>query len=60
MTLFLASLWASLLVGLESGGAAAAEESMNWTPYLAGGISLAILFASLIALLIFGKGREHS
>ncbi len=56
MTMFLASL----LVGLESGGAEVAAEAINWDPYLAGGISLAILFASLIALLIFGKGREHS
>jgi hypothetical protein len=29
-------------------------------PYLVGAASLAILLAMMIALLIFGKGRDHS
>lgn len=53
-------LLVSLLAGLESGGAEVHDEAFNWGPYLAGGIALAILFGALIALLIFGKGREHS
>lgn len=55
MTLLLTTLF----VGMASGGETA-EEGFNWGPFLAGGISLAVLLAALVALLIFGKGREHS
>lgn len=30
------------------------------SPYLIGGIALAVLLVLLVALLAFGKGREHS
>jgi hypothetical protein len=38
----------------------AAEESAGATPYLIGVLALAILMGMLLALLAFGKGREHS
>ena len=41
----------------------AAEEAVNENVpnhWLVGGISLAILLALIVALLIFGAGREHS
>jgi hypothetical protein len=38
----------------ESGGEAAVN------PYVVGVISLAILLALIVALLMFGAGREHS
>jgi hypothetical protein len=41
--------------------AVAAEENSNVpNHWLVGGVSLAILLAFLMALLIFGAGREHS
>ncbi len=43
--------------------ALAAEEAVNENVpnhWLVGGIALAILLALLVALLIFGAGREHS
>ncbi|WP_456696396.1 hypothetical protein [Aeromicrobium sp. P5_D10] len=44
---------------------AAAEETehlrdIGISPYAVGGIALAILLVLLMALLAFGKGREHS
>jgi preprotein translocase subunit Sec61beta len=41
----------------------AAEESLRdigIDPYAVGGIALAILVVLMLALLSFGKGREHS
>ncbi len=38
----------------------ASEEGSGMTPYLVGGGILLFLFASMIATLAFGKGREHS
>ncbi len=38
----------------------AAEESAGLMPYAVGGLTLAILLGMLMALLSFGKGREHS
>ena len=38
----------------------AAEEGAGMTPYVIGGGILLILFACMVAMLIFGKGREHS
>ena len=40
--------------------AAAAEESAGLMPYAVGGVTLAILLGMLLAVLSFGKGREHS
>ena len=43
--------------------ALAAEEAVNENVpnhWLVGGIALAILLALIVALLIFGAGREHS
>ncbi|MDF1606499.1 hypothetical protein [Nocardioides sp. YIM 152315] len=43
--------------------ALAAEEHVNENvpnEWLVGGVTLAILLAMLLALLIFGAGREHS
>jgi hypothetical protein len=36
------------------------EEGPGLAPYFIGGGSLVLLMAALIALLAFGKGREHS
>ncbi|MBA2956548.1 hypothetical protein HZF07_22720 [Nocardioides sp. CGMCC 1.13656] len=43
--------------------AAAVEEPHIWSganPWVVGGIVLTILLALLVALLMFGAGREHS
>lgn len=40
--------------------AESAGEKSTHAPYFAGGVALVILFALLLALLAFGKGREHS
>ncbi len=40
--------------------ALASEESAGMAPYLVGGGSLVLLVLCLVALLSFGKGREHS
>jgi hypothetical protein len=37
-----------------------AEEGAGATPYLVGGGALLILLLLLAAMLVFGKGREHS
>ncbi len=42
------------LAATEAGGSA------GITPYLVGGLAFAILALMLVALLAFGKGREHS
>jgi hypothetical protein len=60
MTLMLTSLLTGLLAGMASGGAEATSEGHAWVPYAAGGVSLAILLVFMAALLVFGKGREHS
>ena len=36
------------------------EEGAGAMPYVIGGGSLLILLAALVALLAFGKGRDHS
>jgi hypothetical protein len=36
------------------------EESAGITPYVIGIGSLVLLMAALVAILAFGKGREHS
>ena len=38
----------------------ATEEGAGIAPYVVGGGSLVLLLACLVALLAFGKGREHS
>lgn len=38
----------------------AAESGAGAAPYLVGGAVLIFLFALLLAMLAFGKGREHS
>jgi hypothetical protein len=38
----------------------AAEEGPGTLPYLVGGFALVALLAMLMALLAFGKGRDHS
>lgn len=40
--------------------AEAAGEESTMTPYFVGGVALLILLSLLVALLAFGKGREHS
>lgn len=40
--------------------AAEAEGEAAINPYLVGGIALLILLAMLLALIMFGAGREHS
>jgi hypothetical protein len=47
------TLQTALLIPLAEKGAGAA-------PYLVGGLALLILLALLLAMLAFGKGREHS
>ena len=36
------------------------EEGAGVTPYVIGGGSLLLLLLALVALLAFGKGRDHS
>ena len=50
----------TLLVQLHSGGTDVADSGTFWTPYFIGGGILLVLFALMVALLSFGKGREHS
>lgn len=38
----------------------AAEEGAGFTPYAVGGGALLILLTVLLAMLVFGRGREHS
>jgi hypothetical protein len=38
----------------------ATEEGAGIAPYLVGGGSLLLLVLAMVALLAFGKGREHS
>jgi hypothetical protein len=40
--------------------AATAEHEPAVSPYVIGGVTLAILLALLVALVSFGGGREHS
>jgi hypothetical protein len=45
---------------LNSGGSSITDEGSFHAPYyIAGGI-LFVLFGAMVALLAFGKGREHS
>lgn len=37
-----------------------ATHASGVSPYLVGGVVLAILFAMMIGLLMFGAGRDHS
>ena len=43
-----------------SESAESAEGGHSVNPYLAGGITLAILLAALMAVLAIGGGRDHS
>lgn len=36
------------------------HESSGVSPYLVGGVTVAILMAMLLGLLMFGAGRDHS
>lgn len=38
----------------------AEEGSFFWTAFLIGGVAFGVLIVLLVALLAFGKGREHS
>lgn len=38
----------------------ASEEGAGFTPYAVGGGALLFLLVLVVAMLIFGKGREHS
>ena len=38
----------------------ATEEGAGMVPYYVGGFSLLLLLGMLVALMAFGKGREHS
>jgi hypothetical protein len=49
-----------LFASFESGGTDIAESGTFWDPYLVGGGILLVLLALMGALLMFGKGREHS
>jgi hypothetical protein len=50
----------TMLALLESGGTDVAESGTFWAPYYIGGGILLVLFALMVALLSFGRGREHS
>jgi hypothetical protein len=50
----------TLLAQLQSGGTDVAESGTFWAPYYIGGGILLVLFALMVALLSFGRGREHS
>ena len=52
MTTQIAALLAPLVAEAEKGAGA--------KPYFVGGTILIILFAALLLMLVFGKGREHS
>ncbi len=39
---------------------ATAEGGAGITPYLVGGGALLLLLLAVLAMLVFGKGREHS
>jgi len=49
-----------LLAPLHSGGTDVADSGTFWTPYFIGGGILLLLVMLMLALLAFGKGREHS
>jgi hypothetical protein len=38
----------------------ASEEGAGWTPYYVGGGALVVFVILILAMLAFGKGREHS
>ncbi|HEX7715760.1 MAG TPA: hypothetical protein VF416_00625 [Marmoricola sp.] len=50
----------ALLASLSSGGTDVAESGTFWAPYYIGGGILLVLLALMLALLAFGRGREHS
>ena len=50
----------TLLVAMRSGGTDVAESGTYWAPYYIGGGILLVLLALIVALLSFGRGREHS
>jgi hypothetical protein len=50
----------TLFVALQSGGTDVAESGTFWEPYYIGGGILLVLLALIVALLSFGRGREHS
>jgi hypothetical protein len=50
----------TLLLALVHSGAILAEEGTFRAPYFIGGGILLVLIAAILALLAFGKGREHS
>ena len=49
-----------LLASLQSGGTEVTDSGTFWAPYYIGGGILLVLLALMVALLAFGKGREHS
>ena len=49
-----------LLASLGSGGTDIADSGTFWAPYYIGGGILLVLLALMVALLAFGRGREHS
>ncbi|GGO85990.1 hypothetical protein GCM10011584_07250 [Nocardioides phosphati] len=50
----------STLVLVLAATAEKAEESAGATPYYIGGTALGILFLSLLLVVAFGGGRDHS
>jgi hypothetical protein len=50
----------TLLAQLHSGGTDVTESGTFWAPYYIGGGILLVLLALMVALLAFGRGREHS
>ncbi len=49
-----------LFVLLESGGSTVEEAGAGNAPYYIAGFTLLVFVALIVALLAFGKGREHS
>jgi hypothetical protein len=49
-----------LLASFLSGGTENADSGTFWAPYYIGGGILLVLLALMVALLAFGRGREHS
>lgn len=49
-----------LLTLLSGGGTSGVSEGTYWAPYYIGGGTLLLLLVMILAVLSFGKGREHS
>jgi hypothetical protein len=50
----------TIMLALAHAGSTAADEGTYWPPFFVGGGILLLLIAMVLALLAFGKGREHS